>query len=118
MLQHSRNDMQIQIRSLFQQSVFRFKNEKVHLSQFQNRIRGAASILLKSRSIELDNIRRQIKNMSPENVLKRGYSITLLNGKAIMSFEEVNKGDTIQTTIFEGNISSTVQSTYKPETHE
>jgi exodeoxyribonuclease VII large subunit len=118
MLQHSRNDMQIQIRSLFQQSIFRFRNEKAHLSQFQNRIPGAASILMKSSSIELENIRRQIKNMSPENVLKRGYSITLLNGKPIKSFEEVNKGDTIQTTIFEGNISSTVQSTYKPETHE
>jgi exodeoxyribonuclease VII large subunit len=118
MLQHRRNDMQIQIRSLFQQSVFRFRNEKAHLNQFQNRIPGAASILLKSGNIELEHIRRQIRNMSPENVLKRGYSITLLNGKAIKSFEEVKKGDIIQTTIFEGNISSIVQSSYKPETHE
>ena len=56
--------------------------------------------------------------MSPENVLQRGYSITLLNGKAIKNFEEIQPGDTINTTIFEGNITSIVQSTHKPETHE
>jgi exodeoxyribonuclease VII large subunit len=118
MLERRRNDMKIQTRSLLQQSVFRFKNEKVHLTQFQNRIPGAANILLKSRGIELEHIRKQIKNMSPENVLQRGYSITLLNGKAIKNFEEVQPGETIKTTIFEGNITSIVQSTHKPETHE
>jgi exodeoxyribonuclease VII large subunit len=56
--------------------------------------------------------------MSPENVLQRGYSITLLNGKAIKGFEEVQPGDTINTTILEGNIKSIVQSTHKPEIHE
>ena len=118
MLQRRKNDMKIQTRSLLQQSVFRFRNEKAFLIQFQNRIPGAANILLKSRDIELGHIRQQIKNMSPENVLRRGYSITLLNGKAIKSFEEVQPGDTIKTTIFEGNITSIVQSTDKPETHE
>jgi exodeoxyribonuclease VII large subunit len=118
MLQRRRNDMTMQTRSLLQQSVFRFRHEQSYLTQFQNRIPGAANILLKSRGIELDHIHKQIRNMSPENVLQRGYSITLLNGKAIKGFEEVQPGDTINTTIFEGNITSIVQSTHKPETHE
>jgi exodeoxyribonuclease VII large subunit len=118
MLQRSRNDMKIQMGSLLQQSIFRFRNEKAHLIQFQNRIPGAAHILLKSRGIELGHISQQIKNMSPENVLRRGYSITLLNGKSIKSFEEVQPGDTVNTTIFQGHITSIVQSTDKPETHE
>ena len=118
MLQHKRNDIKILARSLAQQSVFRFRNEKAHLSQSQNRIPSAVGILLKSRDIEIGNMSKQVKNMSPENVLKRGYSITLLNGKAIKNYEDVKTGDTIHTTIFEGNILSIVQSTNKPETHE
>ncbi|HET7003771.1 MAG TPA: exodeoxyribonuclease VII large subunit [Puia sp.] len=118
MLQRQRNNMKLQTRSLIQQSDFRFRNEKADLIQFQNRIPGASNILLKSRNQELEHIGKQIKNMSPENVLKRGYSITLLRGRAIKSFEEVQPGDILNTTVFAGNISSIVQSTHKPETHE
>jgi exodeoxyribonuclease VII large subunit len=118
MLQQRRSEMKIHIQSLFQQSVFRFRNEKADLVQFRNRIPNATNTLFKSRSMELENIHKQIKNMSPENVLKRGYSITLLNGKAIKSFEDVKNGDIIHTAIFKGNISSIVQSTRKPESHE
>jgi exodeoxyribonuclease VII large subunit len=117
-LERRKNDMKIQTRSLLQQSLFRFRNEKADLTQFQNRIPGALNILLKNRNLELEHIRQQIKNMSPENVMKRGYSITLLNGKAIKNFEEVQPGDILNTAIFAGHISSIVQSSHKPETHE
>ncbi len=118
MLQRRKSDIKIQTRTLLQQSLFRFKNEKVFLNQFQYRIPGATHILLKSRGIEIEHTRQQIKNMSPENVLRRGYSITLLNGKAIKNFNEVQVGDSINTTIFEGNITSIVQSTDKSKIHE
>jgi exodeoxyribonuclease VII large subunit len=118
MLQQMRNEIRTQSRSLLQQSTFRFRHERADLSQFQSRIPGAVNILLKSRSIELDHFHKQIKNMSPENVLRRGYSITFLNGKAIKNFEDVQPGDSIDTTIFEGNIRSIVQKTHKSENHE
>jgi exodeoxyribonuclease VII large subunit len=118
MLQRKRSEMGVQTRSLIQQSVFRFKTEKAGLNQFRNRIPAATGILFKGRNMELDNLGKHIKNMSPENVLKRGYSITLLNGRAIKSFEDVQPGDAINTTVFEGNILSTVQSTYKSDTYE
>jgi exodeoxyribonuclease VII large subunit len=118
MLQQMRNEIRTQSRSLLQQSTFRFRHERADLSQFQSHIPGAVNILLKSRSIELDHFHKQIKNMSPENVLRRGYSITFLNGKAIKNFEDVQPGDSIDTTIFEGNITSIVQKTHKSENHE
>jgi exodeoxyribonuclease VII large subunit len=113
-LQRRRNDVKIFNQSLLQRSVFHFRNEKAQLKQFQNRIPVAMGILLKNRSLEIGTLSKQIKNMSPENVLKRGYSITLLNGKAVKSCEHVKPGDVILTTVFEGNILSTVQSTNKP----
>jgi exodeoxyribonuclease VII large subunit len=47
--------------------------------------------------------------MSPENVLKRGYSITLLNGKSVKNAEAVKTGDILHTTLFQGNIKSVVE---------
>jgi exodeoxyribonuclease VII large subunit len=69
---------------------------------------------LKSSSAELNNIERNIGNMSPANVLKRGYSITLLNGKSITSVSQIQGGDVINTTVSEGEIVSIVSSTIKP----
>ena len=52
--------------------------------------------------------------MSPKNVIKRGYSITLLNGKSVKAFKDVKQGDILSTIIHEGQILSTVNSTSKP----
>jgi exodeoxyribonuclease VII large subunit len=118
MLQRKGGEMNVQIRSLFQQSIFRFRNEKSHLTRFGSRMPGAVSVLFKSSKLELENLQKQVRNMSPENVLKRGYSITLLNGRAIKSFENVKPGDIIHTDVLEGHISSIVQTTHKPESDE
>jgi len=70
-----------------------------------------SKFLFKSRLNELNNLGRTINNLSPENVLKRGYSITLLNGKAVKSFHEVKKGDRLETLVIDGVIESNVQAT-------
>ncbi len=46
--------------------------------------------------------------LRPENVLKRGYSITLVNGKPLLSSEKVKAGDEITTQLYQGKIKSTV----------
>jgi exodeoxyribonuclease VII large subunit len=118
MLERSRYDMKTINRSLLQQSVFLFRNQKTLLTQYSKRIPAGLRILIRSRNIEITHLGNQIKNMSPESVLKRGYSITRLNGKTIKKYDEIIPGITIETTIFEGNISSIVQSTRKPATDE
>lgn len=50
-----------------------------------------------------------IEQNNPFEVMKKGYSITRLNGKLIKNAGEVNKGDTIKTLLSEGNISSIVE---------
>jgi exodeoxyribonuclease VII large subunit len=51
--------------------------------------------------------------MSPANVLKRGYSITLLNGKSVTNISQINNGDILNTIVHKGNIVSIVNSTHK-----
>jgi|688.fasta_scaffold62314_4 exodeoxyribonuclease VII large subunit len=72
-----------------------------------------SNFIFKNHNTELENIEKNINNMNPENVLKRGYSITYLNGKAISSIDNLTKGDILQTVLNEGKITSTVDSTNK-----
>jgi exodeoxyribonuclease VII large subunit len=58
---------------------------------------------------QLMNIERQVRHLDPVHVLKRGYSITMLNGKAIRDHNAVKTGDTIQTRLFKGAIISSVK---------
>jgi exodeoxyribonuclease VII large subunit len=51
--------------------------------------------------------------MDPSNVLKRGYSLTLINGKALKSYEQVKESDLIETLLADGSVTSKVQSVKK-----
>jgi exodeoxyribonuclease VII large subunit len=57
----------------------------------------------------LENMERSMRNMSPENVLKRGYSIARINGSALRSYQDVKEGDVIQTELLDGEVTSTVK---------
>lgn len=46
--------------------------------------------------------------LNPENVLKRGYTITSLNGRIVKSISQVAGGDVIDTRFSDGNITSKV----------
>lgn len=51
-----------------------------------------------------------INHLNPQNVLKRGYSITYKNGKAVKSESEVKTGDSLKTTLYKGELISKVES--------
>lgn len=69
---------------------------------------------LSNETFAVSNIEKNINNMSPTEVMRRGYSITLHQGKAVKYFDKVKEGDTLNTLVFEGNIISIVKSTNKP----
>ena len=56
------------------------------------------------------NVERTIANMHPANVLKRGYSITRLQGKAITSADQAHPADLMETILFNGSITSEIKS--------
>jgi len=59
----------------------------------------------------LNQYQQKIMLLSPRNVLKRGYSITYLNGKVIKSSESVKYGDIISTRYYEGTSKSKIINT-------
>jgi exodeoxyribonuclease VII large subunit len=52
---------------------------------------------------------QQVKAASPEHLLKKGYSITLVNGKAVKDASLLKKGDTLVTLLYNGKIESEVK---------
>jgi exodeoxyribonuclease VII large subunit len=57
----------------------------------------------------LYRIDHAVRYLDPVNVIKRGYSITYLNGKAVKDINLLKIGDAIHTKIYNGLITSAIQ---------
>lgn len=88
---------------------------KERVFQIKEKCSDKTLLLLKNSNLELNSIEKNVTNMSPKNVMKRGYSITLLNGKAVKNFDKVKVGDNIDTLLFEGKLNSIIKATTKTE---
>jgi exodeoxyribonuclease VII large subunit len=71
---------------------------------------------LKQKDAAILNISRSIANMHPENVLKRGYSITLFKGKAVTDVGQLKENDMVKTLFAEGSIRSEIKLIQKKNT--
>jgi exodeoxyribonuclease VII large subunit len=83
------------------------------LEQASARIRRATATCLVRQRDRLSLLETRRDLIDPEHVLKRGYSITLLEGKALTGIEGIGEGDRLETRLHRGSIFSTVQKTRK-----
>ena len=89
------------------------------LSKGQSRsgctIRGRCPMLRRNYFIiagkEIHLAEQKISLMDPVNILKRGYSITMKDGRSVKSPSELSDGDEIETRLSEGTVKSII---YKP----
>ncbi|MDR2025979.1 MAG: exodeoxyribonuclease VII large subunit [Prevotellaceae bacterium] len=87
--------------------------KKIAVVQLKEKLQLQSMLQTKNSMTELNSTEKNIANMNPVNVLKRGYSITRLNGKSVKSISQVRNGDILDTLVHEGNITSIVNSTRK-----
>jgi exodeoxyribonuclease VII large subunit len=73
---------------------------------------------LREQTQQLAHLDKQLELMSPAQVLKRGYSITRLNGVAVREVRDLQPGDEISTDLWKGSVHSIVTSLHKPEPNE
>lgn len=83
--------------------------EKALITNIEKSISSNFKITLDKVTLELEYIKDKIILMSPLNILKRGFSITRVNGKSIKSTSEVKMNDTLETEIYEGKLQSHVE---------
>ena len=75
-------------------------------------------VLLKSHVKELTGLEKNIELLNPLNVLNRGYSITLVDGKALKTVNGAGKGTILTTILADGNIISATQSVNKAKEND
>lgn len=86
----------------------RLSQEKNVMENLSKMIQLSSKQLLIIKNKELENLEEKICLLHPHNVLKRGYSITRLNGKALTKSADAKPGDTLVTELSEGEVVSKV----------
>ena len=81
---------------------------KSRLEALENKLATVAPFTIEKQRARLDSLGRMLELLSPEATLRRGYSITRLNGVAVTDPATVRPGDFLVTTLANGNITSTV----------
>lgn len=107
------------------------RNPSLRLAAFEGRLKNASDSLLKTMSRTLVEYVRALKVhpkhmltmhtqmlekhattirlLNPLNILKRGYSLTLLKGRVLKDISHVSKADIIDTRLYNGSIISIVE---------
>lgn len=86
----------------------RLSEARHNLSALRKDMKQAVSSSLTRQRHKLEMLSQRVADASPEHLLKRGYSITLKNGKAVTSPEEVKPGDVLVTKVNKGELTSVV----------
>jgi exodeoxyribonuclease VII large subunit len=64
--------------------------------------------LLINQNYTLNHLNHMIKLSKPENILKRGFSITRQNGKAITKLQNIKEQQEVETELYEGSFKSKI----------
>lgn len=102
-LQHFSQQISWSGKSIFMTQRNKIDNIQSHLQLFSRQ-------LLKEHYAEIENASRLVNLASPKQILRRGFSITRVAGKAITDVNEVPDGATVETELLHGTIHSTTQS--------
>ena len=89
------------------------QKRKNQLTQVQNMVKILSLETIKSEKKNLNSIQDKLRLVDPQNILKRGYSLTLINGRIVKSIDQISKGDRLETKLSDGTVESIVERTTK-----
>jgi exodeoxyribonuclease VII large subunit len=107
-------------RRVFRLPLDRIRCEEERLDDLHERLGRAIGSRIEQSQQRLDASGAQLENLSPLNVLRRGYSLTHAEGgrELIRSAEQVRVGQRIVTRVRHGRITSRVEETHsQPDEH-
>ncbi|MCF6364723.1 MAG: exodeoxyribonuclease VII large subunit [Bacteroidales bacterium] len=84
-------------------------NKKQKVEMLRMNFRNASKNNIIKEKHKLKVFEQKNKYLNPSGILKRGYSITSVNGKLIKSVKDVKKGDLAETKMIDGNFKSKVE---------
>lgn len=90
------------------------------LNELSRRLLTRTRARLREGALKVEKIDAQLAALSPQAVLRRGYSITTIKrgGAVVRSIEQVKPGDAIITRVTDGEVESTVEDETQPKLFE
>ncbi len=80
-----------------------------HLGQMKQTLHRALRVQFKTSRDHLALLEKRTELNHPQNILKRGYSMTLVNGRAITSARNIQTGTPLETRLYQGTLISKVE---------
>lgn len=105
------HEIQDQSRQVGQHALILTSESRQQIRDLSSRVDINSRFLLKNKVAALEALEKNVHNLHPENVLKRGYSITLNAGKMIADAALLKSGTEVETILATGTFKSTVTST-------
>ncbi len=88
---------------------YRTSAEEGKLPLLHQRLVTLATATLERGRHKVELCENALRHLSPDEILRRGYSITVANGKVVKNASQLQPGDALRTIFCEGEISSIVQ---------
>jgi len=79
------------------------------LQQYRNLLKIQTTELIRNEKKNINIIGDKLRLIDPQNVLKRGYSLTMHNGKLLKSVNMIREGDWLETKLSDGSLKSKVE---------
>ena len=95
-----------QLRFLFRQQILKNRND---LNQFQHLLKIKITDQLKAEKKNLISAQDKLRLVDPQNIIRRGYSLTMIDGKIVKSVHQINVGTRLETRLSDGSVASKVE---------
>lgn len=104
---------QLQLQRLEQLIGLKSKNDLINaermLEYIVHELPKSVQLNLKNQEKKLEQLSQICRLLSPEETLKRGFSITLQNGKVVKNAKTLKAGDRIKTLLHQGSLESEIK---------
>ena len=104
MLERYRGDLEHLSRGFLQRKSDQLQQVRVLLTK------GTSTIVARKKD-HLTLLETRVELVNPDNILKRGFSMTLMDGKSIRKVQQVKPGDLLETRLYDGSIISKAEKT-------
>ncbi len=84
-------------------------NHKTELHNIEEKLKYSCNDIIKNNVQKIESHQRIINQCNPENVLKKGFSITTFKGKLVNNANLLTNGDNIETQLHKGKLISVVK---------
>lgn len=103
-----RRELQMLARGISQNSTFALRRASDQCERAHESLRRSFLAQFQRQRLELTGLEKTVGAMDPVNVLRRGFTITTVNGKVVKSVRDMKPGDQIVTTTPDGTVTSEV----------